>query len=166
MQRVSGESLQALLAARRQELEAKRAERMVLPVPGYEKLLAGRYRQLPFEERAKIARAHGSIEDDVAEEVAAAADLLMRACEDLLQINGTGEDGKPVYASLGKTWTSDAISELFGVEAQPSARQTLLTVLDSDQIISLVGAYHSASVAISAEGDEAVQGEAEPSAEG
>lgn len=165
---MSGESLQSLLAARRQVLEAQRAERMVLPIPGYEKLLAGRYRQLPFEEKAKIARRHEQIGEDGGEsdEIAAAADLLINACEDLLQVTGVGEDGKPQYTSLGKKWIPADIAELFGVEAQPTARLTLMSVLDSDAIIQHLGDYHRASLAISAEGDEVVMGEAVPSGEG
>jgi hypothetical protein len=163
---MSGESLQTLLAARRQELESRRAEKMVLAVPGYEKLLAVRCVQLPFEEKARIARSHSGLEDNESEEVAAAADLLIRACEDLLQVTGVDEAGKATYESLGKKWTSDSISELFGVDPQPTVRATLLSVLNSDQIVRMLADYHNQSEAINAEGDEVVQGEAVPSVEG
>lgn len=159
-------SLEQRVAARRQQRVAKRSSKFILPVKGYEDLFGAQYRILSFEDRLAIATKHPGMEDDPVENVGASVDVLINACVDLLEVTGNDDAGDPVYQSLGKTWTSDSVAELFGTARQPSVRQALIDAVGSDDLMDHVKHYRDKCDEILAEGDKAAEGESEPSVEG
>lgn len=161
-------SLSSRIAARRAERDRKRKELLTIPVNGYEDLFAAIYRRLPFEERGDVAKKHPGIGDDTTDEVGAAADTLINACQDVLEVVGKDEQGKPMYQSLGKRWTSSSIAELFELELAPktTARQAMLTAFDSDDLMDHFLEYVRQMGLIDAQDTEELPGESEPSVEG
>lgn len=164
------QSLRDYLAGRRQERQDKRTRRMVLPIVGYEQRLAGRYKILGFDEKRDIQHRHEKIGEagDGQVLVNASADLIINSCEDLLEVTGVDEAGKPTYVSLGKRWMAPDVAELFGVEVTPqtTAIQALRLVLDPDQVMQHFGRIRAETEAILLEVEEESQGEAQPSVEG
>lgn len=175
---MSEQSLQEYLAAKRSENQRKQSTRMTVPVPGYEERLAGRYKILDFETKRDIQQRHDNIgeQGDGVELVNASADLIVNACEDLLEITDPGdpEADPPVkasYQSLGKQWTAPDVAELFGAEITPgqggtTAIQALKLVLTGEQIMTHFGRIRAESEAILAEAKAAAAGESQPSVEG
>lgn len=161
---MSGETLAGRVAARREQRVARLAARFVLPVPGFEDLLACRYRPLSFEEKRAIALRHDRVGEDAEQEVAAAADLLVTACVEVL----AAEDGAMTPLSSG--WTAALVRDMFGLgdEAPEGAtvRQALIAALGSDGVMECFGAYHRRADEIVAAGEDAAVGESKPSVEG
>lgn len=162
------ESIADILAQRRAQLANKRAKEMTIPVPGYEDVLACRYRQLPAEEKLDIVHRHEGVGSDGANEIAAAADVLINACIELVKVTGKDDAGELQYEGLGYRWTADGVVALFKVELpeNATARQAIRAVLDGEDILTHLSDYHFARIKILNEGDELVQGESEPSVEG
>lgn len=162
------ESLADILAQRRAQLVTRRAKTLTIPVPGYEDLIACHYRQLPAEEKLDIVHRHDGIGSDATNEIAAGADLLINACIELVQPTEKDASGEMQYEGLGHKWNAQGVAALFKVElpADATARQAIRAVLDGEDILSHVGAYHIARMRVLNEGDEVVQGGAEPSVEG
>jgi len=100
-------TLQEWLAAQREQLAQDRTE--VVPVPGYEERLAGRYRLLPLARAEKIVERAKSNLDRY-------ADTIINSCIELLEITGENE-----YQSTGHTWNRDGVRELFGVDLPDNA---------------------------------------------
>lgn len=163
------DSLAARVAARREERVAKRSAKFVLTVPGFRDMLAARYRPLDFEDKRKIQLRYDGIGEDGAAEVNAAADLLVNACEELLEITGRDESGAPTYERVGIGWHPGVVRETFGLDDMPertSQREALILALGSDAVMTHFGEYAQQADSILLEGEEAAQGEARPSAEG
>lgn len=146
-------SLQERIAERHRRVREERT--VVLPVPGFSDLLAARYRPLPIQDRLRILRKHQNAGEDGDDLVAAAADVLINACEDLLEKNGSD------WKSLGKKWTSSAIGELFpvAISEDTTAREALTQALTSDQIVEHSGEYNDECDKIRAELEGATEGE-------
>lgn len=159
-------SLADRVAAKRREVEARRQARFILPVPDYQELLAVKYRKLLWEERMDIIERDGGT--DTAERVTAAADMLIAACEDLLEVDGTNGNGEPVYKPLGKRWSTPAIIEYFGIGLPENAtvRHALREALGSDALMTHFAEYVREVGMIETEGEGAATGEASPSEEG
>lgn len=155
------QSLQEKIAARYQRIHEKRT--FVLPVPGYSDFLSARYRPLPIEDTLRIfARRQQAMPTTVVEVepdtlVANAADVLINACEELLEKNGDG-----TYHTLGKKWNTATIGELFPVvidEDNPSVRWALVDALTSDGVIDHFNAYEEEVTKIKQELERATEGE-------
>ena len=162
-------SLSDQIAARRRARAQKRSGLITIPVPGYEDLLHARYRRLDFEEKSQIAKQHEGLGDNPDEEVAAAADMLLRACEDLLQPDGVDERGKPAYVSLGKRWTGPTIVDIFQLDEMPenvTARVALRAALGGEDLMDHFLAYMRQANDLDAADREDLPGESKPSVEG
>ncbi len=163
-------SLEDRVAARREERQRARASLLIIPVPGYKDLLAARYRVLQWEEKMDIVRRHkgllnsedGPLGGNTTDTVATAADMLIAACEEILEVSGKDDNGKPLYRSLGQRWTAPMILETFRLPLPPEAtvRHALIVALGSEEIIDHFGDYTRECDAILAEGDAVAQGEA------
>lgn len=163
------DSLAARVAARREERVAKRSAKFVLTVPGFRDLLAARYRPLDFEAKRKVQLRHEGIGEDAADEVAAGADLLINACEEVLEITGVGEDGQPTYESLSRGWSAPVVRDVFGLSDLPegaTVRQALILALGSDAVMTHFGEYAQEADRILLDGEDVAVGESRPSAEG
>lgn len=107
-------TLQEWLTAQREQLAQDRTE--VIPVPGYEQRLAGRYRLLPLTNAEKIIEKTETNTDRY-------ADSIIQSCVGLLEIVGENE-----YRETGHRWSSAGVRELFGIDLPEgaTARQALL----------------------------------------
>jgi hypothetical protein len=161
-------SLSARVAQRRAERERKRSEILTIPVVGFEDLLAASYRRLSFEQKGGIVHRHDGIGSDTNVEIAAAADFLINACTDLLEVTGEDENGKPTYQSLGKRWTTASIANLFEMEftLNTSVRTAMLAAFDHDDLNDHFLAYTRGVAALDKSDSEELPGESEPSEEG
>jgi hypothetical protein len=167
-------SVEDRVAAARRGRETRLASTLVIPLPApYGQLIAAEYRILRETEKMQATRGHDVEEGDIEETVDAAADMLLRACEDVLDIINPGDPKAtppvpPSYQSRGHTWTPAAVGRLFGVDAPEgvTARIMFRMALDGDLILDHLTAYNKRVDAILDAGEEAAQGEAEPSAEG
>lgn len=156
-------SLRDKLAAQRKRLEQAREVRLTIPVVGYRKLIAARYRVLTFEEKQTIVNRHQGAVDKPDETAPAAADMLINACEELMEVTGEGS-----YSGTGQRWTAAAIRDLFGADLPEgaTARQALMSVLDSEQVLEHFGEYILTLKEMQDEVDGELLGESEPSVEG
>lgn len=161
-------SLSERLTQIRKDRERKRGSIITIPVEGTDGLLAASYRRLSFEEKSDIAKRHDGIGTDGSDEVAAAADLLINACQDLLEVVGKDADGKPEYRSLGKRWTTTTISELFGIELPENAtvRQAMRDAFDSEDLMDHMLTYIRLANDLTKDDSGELPGESKPSAEG
>jgi hypothetical protein len=161
------ESLADRVAARRQERVQKRSAKFVLTIPGFRDLLAVRYQTLTFEKRREIQLRHEGIGENADDEVAAAADLLINACVEVLEVTGKDDVGNPTFETVAAGWTPDLIRSTFGTEyVGNSTRQALIEALGSTEVMDHFGEYIQEADAILSDGEEAAQGEAQPSVEG
>ena len=165
-------SLSDRVAARRKQREQKRSAILTIPVDGYEDLFAASYRRVTPTEKEQILDrfdldANGIPKDRIGSSI----DLLVKGCVDILEVTGKDADGKPVYRSLGKRWTSATIAELFQVDEEmvgdrPSVRETLRAALDAEDLLSHFNAYARATRDLTDEDEKELPGESEPSEEG
>jgi hypothetical protein len=167
----AGPSLAERVAARRRELARERTA--VLAIPGYEDMLAARYRMLDFHTLRKIAERNRG-QDEADEEIANAADTLIHACVEILEVD-TGDDGERVYRSTGQRWTAKAARELFGAELpnEATARDALLAAIpgaagegDGLNVMVHFAAYDRELSRGNKALAQMIQGESEPSPEG
>jgi hypothetical protein len=130
-------SLKERLSRRRQALQQHHV--FVVPVRGYEGIVAGRYRQLSYHEIRHINRVNAHLDDTAEGDIATATDTLIMACDELLEDTGQKDDqGKPVYKALGMKWGERAVRELFGVDDIPvgtQPREALQWVLPVNQLM-------------------------------
>lgn len=156
-------SLQEYLAAQREEMARDRTE--VVPVPGYEKRLAARYRLIDAGKAEEIMDRPGST-------LERAADTLINSCIELLEIDGTDENGNPQYRSTGHRWTPAAVRELFGVELpeNTTARAAVLAVfpppLGGYKLIQHFKEMDERLAQENGQADEELLGESEPATAG
>lgn len=165
---MSAQSLRDYLRTQREGRVARAASRMVIPIPGYERRLAGRYRILTFDDKAQIANRHGGAAFDPTDSDVA-ADYIINACDELLEIVGHDDDGQPVCEPLGMHWIAEDVADLFGVPVSPAthtAIQALREVLDSDQLVDHLAAIADRSRKIMAEVEKDSEGEPEPAVAG
>lgn len=156
-------TLRERLAFRRQENERARNRQIVVAVNGFEDCLAAQYRCLTFEEKTQIAMRHSAVGEDPAAQVAAACDLLINACQDVIEVTGGGEQ-RP----LGRRWSTDLVSELFGLSLPEgtTVRQAMLQAFDHEDLMDHFLAYTRAANARDLSDREQLPGESEPSQEG
>lgn len=107
-------TLKERLAARREDLQHERD--VVLPIPGYEDMLAGRYRVLSYRELRRIGKRNQGLEGTEDGELILAADTLIEACSELLEVKDDG-----AYASTGQRWNANGVRELFGADLPEGA---------------------------------------------
>jgi hypothetical protein len=165
---MSAQSLRDYLRAQREDRVRRAGSKLIIPIPGYEERLAGRYRILTFDDKVAIANRHGGVELDPGD-TSMAADYIVNACEELLEVTGTGEDGQPTYQGLGMQWMADDIADLFGVAVTSqshTAVQALREALDSDQIVDHLAAIATGAAGIMAQVEKQSEGEPEPAAAG
>lgn len=160
-------SLAHRVAQRRKEREARRGTIVTVPVPGFEDLFAVNYRRLTLEERSEIVDRNDVLEGGAGSMTTGAADLLINACVDILEITGQDEAGEPIYLPLGKKWTPSVIAELFEEDTQGvTVRDALMQVLDSDDLTGHFAAYSKAVRALDEKATDETPGESGPSDEG
>lgn len=164
-------SLKDKVAARRRQLE--QTNTITLPIPGYEDLLAARYKPLGFEPTMKIVERNEKL--GTADQVVAnAADSLVVACEEILEIVGEDDNG-PIYQSTGHKWTTNGVREIFDVDLPDgtTARDAILAAMPGPagvgDAMNLTLHYAAYTNAMGANNDtfrKALQGESAPSPEG
>lgn len=126
---VADGSLASRIAARRAKLQANSDK--VFDVPGYEGILAARYRVLGWTEMRGIGKRHERMEDEALQELYVAADNLILACDDVLEVKPDG-----TRESLNLRWGT-ALADRLGVtvpENVPGSRerQALLAIIARD----------------------------------
>src|ERR1700758_5533561 len=110
-------SLRDRLAAKRQELMGERT--FLLPIPGYDGIIAARYRPLSYEALRRIIRKNGSAADNATaeSELATALDVLIQANVELVE-----RDDEGAYRTLDVRWSLPAaIADLFQIQAPEGA---------------------------------------------
>lgn len=158
------ESLQARVAARRQDLIARRSKGFTVPVPEFEGMLALHFRLLEFEEKRAIHMRHDGVGTDPGDEVAASADLLIAACDGVLEVHG---DSEPSQYAPGLS--AQVVRDLFGLSDLPESltvRQALIAALGSDGVMALFGRYSQEVSSIRDEAEDAAEGESTPAVAG
>lgn len=150
----TGGSLRDRIAQRRLELQQERS--FVLPISGYEDLLAAHYRVMSYSEFRKIGRRHEAIANTTEGELTVFADTLINACLELLEI----QDGD--YVSTGKKWSVDAVRDLFGVDLPSDAtvRQAVRQALTDTDLALHYRAYDLKADSVGPGVEDAVVGEA------
>lgn len=157
-------SLSHRIAERRRERERRRKEPIIIPVPGYSDLFAVRYRRLTGGEADEIIKKHDPEVDGLAGPIS----MLITACEEILEVTGRDEAGKPTYEPLGRKWTPTAIRELFEADFQEgiTTRLAMEQVLHENEISRHFKAYTDAVREQDKDDAEALPGESKPSGEG
>lgn len=158
---MTGDSLQARVAARREQQIAARARSFLVPLPGFEDLLAARYHPLGFEIKRQIQIRHEQIGSDPADEVAASADILIAACDEVRD----AETG----ATLAAGWTAGVVRDVFGLTDLPESatvRQALIVALGADGVMAHFGGYHREANRILDASEEKALGESTPALAG
>jgi hypothetical protein len=152
-------SLKERIAERHRRVHENRT--FDLPVPGYADMLGARYRPLPIEKTLEIYLRYqsGSLapetEVDANDIVAAAADMLVNACEELLEKNGDGS-----YHGMSTRWTTAAIADLFPLgEETDSVRDALMAAITTDGVMEHFNAYALEAAKVRKDLDGAVEGE-------
>jgi hypothetical protein len=158
-------SLAEQVAQRAKARAKQRQTILTIPIPGFEDLFAIQYRRLTFEEKSALVERHNVIDGDARERIESAADMLINACEDVVQVTGHDEHGKPSYRSLQTRLTSAFVGRLFGLEPVPStARDALILALDSEDLVTHFGQYIRAVDELDRSEVEGLPGESRPSA--
>jgi hypothetical protein len=123
---VAPASLASRVATRRATLQAQSTT--TLEVPGFEGILAATYRALSWKEMRSIGLRHERLSDEALQELYVAADTLILACEDVLEVLDGGE-----RRSLGKRWGT-ALAQHLGVELPENAnpRTALFALFSRD----------------------------------
>jgi hypothetical protein len=160
-------SLADQLRFSREQRRQRKDALITLVVPGTGGRLAASYRRLGYAEKTMIARRHPTVGEDPAAELAAAADLLINACQDLLEVcdDATGERS---YRSLGMRWTAPDINRLYGLALPDgaTAREALLQALDDEDLMDHFGGYINRCTVADDGERERLPGESTPSTEG
>lgn len=162
------DSLADRIAQRRKQRDADRSRIVTVPVAGYENLIAGAYRRLSAAERRDIESQHPNMEKDFDAAVAAACDGLIRANVDLLEVTGRNADGSPEYRSIGRTWQTGVIVDLFRINLPEGTlvRQALQEALDPEEVLDHFAAYSDAVGYLERADAEALPGESVPTGVG
>ena len=157
-------SLSQRVAQRRRAREERRGSTTVLSVPGYEDLLAVRYRRLDGAEMQAIVE-RPSFDGDAQ---AGPLDMLITACVDLLEVAGRDENGARTYVPLGRRWTSQTVAELFELDLSPdtTVRSALREALDYKEISQHFAEYVQWVESLESEQAAETPGESGPSDEG
>jgi hypothetical protein len=118
-------SLADRMRARRDLVEAQHTK--TLDIPGYEGVLAAEYRMLSWATIRKIAARHDGLRDPAMQEVYAAADTLIRACEEIHEVRGDGQ-----LRATGERWK--ALAQAAGAKLPDDAtdRQALIALFVHD----------------------------------
>ena len=156
-------SLSDILSRARREKREKKKSIITLVVPGTRGKLAASYRILEGDEKGEIASRFNEISK---QHLQMAADLLITACVDLLEVTGKDDEGKPVMRSLGMTWYASSIARLFQIEEHSTAREALLDAIDGEDLGKHFKAYVDECNLILTDEIENLPGESEPSVEG
>jgi hypothetical protein len=160
-------SLKERLSHRRQALQ--RVHTFVIPVTGYEGMIAARYRGLYYEELREIGRANQNLDGTASGEIAIATDTLIAACQELLEDTGEKDDrNQPIYKSLGRRWDEDTVRELFGAEDIPigtQPREALQWVLPTTQLMMHFAEYDTQMRSVTDDIDREISGESPANSE-
>jgi hypothetical protein len=116
-----------------------------IPVPGYpDDILVLRFRWIPYSELGSNAKKLGKIESQTEQNLAVAADLLVKTCEDVL-INVEG-NLKPIATDGSETKLGDAdvLSEALGFPKPDSAIRTCLAVFNNEYAVIAIAMKVSA----------------------
>lgn len=139
-----------------------------MPIPGYEKDgLWGRYRVLGYEEiRGISVRVEGETDDPITVERLTAAVTLVESCEELLELTGNDDNGKPIFQSTGYRWSPAAASELFDVHLPDGVaqRDAIMQIFPYPRDILMMKHfedYLGASMGYLPEIEEVLQGESQ-----
>jgi hypothetical protein len=160
------ESLQQRVQAKRQQVIARRSQKFVLPLADYRDELAVRYKILTFEEKEPIFTRFEVDDQGVPlDKIGSSIDFLIAATEDLLEVTGKDENGNPQMTSLGQRWSTQFISDTFGVQAD-TVREGIRQALGSDAVMEAFKEWTEQVTAIGKDADKAAEGEPEPSVEG
>lgn len=152
-------SLRDRIAQREREL----AEGLpiVIPIPGYEDLLAVRYHALDYRTMYKIEARHEKNPHPEEGALFAAADKLIQGCDSILEIESDG-----VYKETGLKWGLQAARDLFGrsLPDETRARAALLAIFrDEMLLVEHAAAYQRASEKARTQIGRTLEGESEAS---
>jgi hypothetical protein len=162
---VDAGSLKARVQARRRELEQEHDSTFVLPIPGFEQLLAVEYRPLNYREMMKLESRHSKNTDEAESVLFIAVDKMIAACERLVEVTGNPDE----YADTGYRWNVQGVRECFGCELPDgaTARQAVLKVFSyeggEEDLILHSGEYETQRSTRRASVDRRVEGESEAS---
>lgn len=165
---VQSGSLKEKLAARRAQLQSERTH--VFPIPGYEDLIAARYKSLDYKALRKIGNRNAKLEGTSDGELANYADTLINACVELLRVDGDDPEKYPSLRDSGNVarWDDQTVREFFDPDLPTgtSARQAILAAIPGTQLALHFQRYDEWLSDVVPEIQEQMRGESEPSQEG
>lgn len=155
----AGPSLQQRIAQREREHEQAPEHTIILPVPGFEDILAVQYRALSVREMFAIeTRVTKTIKDEYEQNLFGAADKLINACERIVEPTSDPD----TFNDTGYQWGTKAARELFNrTLPEPStARQALLSIFrEEESLFAHFTAYEEQRAAVRKRLDSDLAGE-------
>jgi hypothetical protein len=145
----AGNSLAERMRSRRETLE--RNATRTWDLPGYEGILAVKYRAIGYQALRKIVHRHAELDDEGLMELYVACDTLMTATDEVYEI-----DAKGSHTPLGERWMELARRADVSLPENPTQRQALLALVPDTAVMALYRRYERFVARTDREADEAV----------
>jgi hypothetical protein len=143
-------SLAERLRERRERLE--RNATRTWDLPGYDGILAVKFRAVGYQTIRKIIHRHAELDDEGLMELYVACDTLMSATEETYEVGA--DDGK--LTPLGERWIELARRADVTLPENPTQRQALLALVPDTALMTLYRRYERFLGRAAGEADEAV----------